>query len=74
MQTVYTHFSKLATEIASIALPGLEVYHDPKEPSLPAAIVTTLPEAAIRLETTEEEDSVQPSAPPRDIVRISWPS
>ena len=38
---------------------------------LPAAIVTILPVAAIRLEITELELSVQPSAPPSDIVKIS---
>jgi hypothetical protein len=36
--------------------------------------VTTLPVAAILLATTALEDSVQPSAPPKDNVRISWPS
>jgi hypothetical protein len=69
-----THFSILPQEIASIALPGLLEYHEPKAPSLPAAMVTTLPLAEIRLETTALVLSVQPSTPPRDIVRMSWPS
>ena len=42
--------------------------------NVPAAIVTTLPVSEMRLETTDAELSVQPSEPPRDIVRMSCPS
>lgn len=63
--------SKLATEIALIPFPGLDVYHEPKPPSLPAAIVTILPVAAILEDNTALVLSVHPSVPPRDIVRIS---
>ena len=41
---------------------------------VPAAIVTIRPEAAILLDSTELELSVQPSVPPRDIVRMLLPS
>lgn len=63
--------SRLATLIASIALPGLLVYHEPNSPSLPAAIVTILPERAMREATVEVVDSVHPSEPPKDKVMIS---
>lgn len=53
--------SMLATEMASMPLPGLEEYHEPNAPSFPAAIVTTLPCAAIRLATTDPVPSVHPS-------------
>lgn len=42
--------------------------------SFPAAIVTIFPDLAIRLATTAAADAVQPSAPPRDKVRMSCPS
>ena len=85
-----TVLSRDATEIASIPVPGLDVKNPPSAPSLPnpliraacrrwrrylpAAIVTILPVAAMRLETTALELSVHPSAPPSDIVRTSTPS
>lgn len=42
--------------------------------SVPAAIVMILPVAAMRLDTTALELSVQPSAPPSDMVKMSLPS
>lgn len=69
-----TYLSIEATEIASMPLPGELVKNDPNCPSLPAAMVTTLPESEILLDTTEAKPSVQPSEPPRDMVRMSMPS
>lgn len=66
--------SKLATLMASIAFPGLLVYHDPNAPSLPAAMVTMRPDAARREATVEDVEDVQPSAPPMDSVMMSCPS
>lgn len=70
----YTHLSRLDAEITFIPFPGLDVYHDPKSPSFPAAIVTILPVLAMREDSTEVVLSVQPSAPPKDKVRMSMPS
>jgi hypothetical protein len=42
--------------------------------SLPAAMVTILPDAAILLETTVAVPSVHPDEPPRLMVRISTPA
>lgn len=69
-----TYLLTLATEITSTAFPGAEEYHDPEAPSLPAAMVTIIPWLAIRLATTALEEVDQPSAPPRERVRISFPS
>lgn len=69
-----TVLSRDATDIAEIPLPGDEVKNAPTDPSLPAAMVTILPESEIRLDTTDAEDSVHPSLPPSDIVRMSCPS